>query len=136
MLSRVLSLGVQSHRREELIDITEDVRSLIRTASFRHGLCTVYCPHTTAAVTVQEHADPDVAHDILLWLNRVIPKHMDGFRHSEGNSDAHVKSALVGTSLTLIIQEGEILLGTWQGIFFCEFDGPRQRMVKIQLLGE
>jgi secondary thiamine-phosphate synthase enzyme len=136
MLSSILSLKVQSHRRQELIDITEEVRSLIKTSSFQKGICTVFCPHTTAAVTIQEHADPDVAHDILLWLNRLVPKQMEGFRHNEGNSDAHIKSTLIGPSVNLIIQNGEIILGTWQGIFFCEFDGPRQRTVMVQLLGE
>lgn len=130
----VLSLKVQTRRREELMDITDEVRSLIRASSLRNGTCVVYCPHTTAAVTIQEHADPDVAHDILLWLNRLVPQRMDGFRHNEGNSDAHIKSTLIGPSVHLIIQDGELILGTWQGIFFCEFDGPRQRTVLIKLL--
>jgi secondary thiamine-phosphate synthase enzyme len=96
------------------------------------GICVVYCPHTTAAVTIQENADPDVVHDLLLWLNRHIPKDVPGFRHAEGNSDAHLKASLVGPSVTVIIEKGEPVLGTWQGIYFCEFDGPRERNVYIR----
>ncbi|MDW8242775.1 MAG: secondary thiamine-phosphate synthase enzyme YjbQ [Thermogemmata sp.] len=129
-------LDVTSHRRTEMIDITAAIQDLLRNSALRNGLCVVYCPHTTAAVTIQEHADPDVAHDLLLWLNQTVPQHLPGYRHGEGNSDAHIKSALVGPSVTVLVQEGKLLLGTWQGIFFCEFDGPRRRQIWVQLLGQ
>jgi secondary thiamine-phosphate synthase enzyme len=98
------------------------------------GIAVVYCPHTTAAVTVQENADPDVVHDLLLWLNRHIPQDLPGFRHAEGNSDSHLKAVLVGPSVTLIVAGGEPVLGRWQGVYFCEFDGPRRRQLHVRVL--
>lgn len=98
-------------------------------------MCYVYCPHTTAGVTIQENADPDVVRDMLLWLNDRIPKEVAGFRQAEGNSDAHIKSSLVGSSVTVLIENGEPVLGTWQGIYSCEFDGPRTRAVMVPVLG-
>jgi secondary thiamine-phosphate synthase enzyme len=122
-------------KRTEFVEITEQVRSAVRANGLAAGACVVYCPHTTAAVTVQENADPDVVHDLLLWLNRHIPKDVPGFRHSEGNSDAHLKSSLVGTSVTVIVEGSALVLGRWQGIYFCEFDGPRTRTVQVQTIG-
>jgi secondary thiamine-phosphate synthase enzyme len=95
----------------------------------------VYCPHTTAAVTIQENADPDVVRDMLLWLNAAVPKDVPGFRHAEGNSDSHIKASLVGPSVMIPIDNGELVFGTWQGVYFCEFDGPRSRSVVVQVAG-
>ncbi len=126
---------VRTGRRTEFVEITADVRRAVREDGLRDGLCVVYCPHTTAAVTIQENADPDVVHDLLLWLNKHIPKDVPGFRHAEGNSDSHLKSSLVGPSVTLLVEKGELVLGTWQGVYFCEFDGPRARSVHVQTVG-
>jgi secondary thiamine-phosphate synthase enzyme len=124
---------VRTRTRTEFVEITEAVRAAVQAAGVTDGTCVVYCPHTTAAVTIQENADPDVPHDYLFWLNRLCPKDVPGFRHAEGNSDAHLKASLVGSSATLLIENGKLLLGTWQGIFFCEFDGPREREVWIRI---
>ena len=126
---------VQTQQRNEFIDITDRVQHHLKRRSIRQGVCVVYCPHTTAAITVNENADPDVVHDMLLWLNRTIPKDQPGFRHNEGNSDSHLKASLVGPSVTLLVENGELVLGRWQGIYFCEFDGPRTRRVHVQSLG-
>ncbi len=101
----------------------------------RTGFCVIYCPHTTAALTIQENADPDVVHDLLLWLNQHIPREQRGFRHAEGNSDSHIKSSLMGHSVTVLIENGSLVLGTWQGVYLCEFDGPRNRTVMVQTFG-
>jgi secondary thiamine-phosphate synthase enzyme len=126
---------VQTRRRTEFVEITASVRQAVRDAGLKSGACVVYCPHTTAAITIQENADPDVVHDMLLWLNEHIPKEVPGFRHAEGNSDSHIKSSLVGSSATVIVENGDLILGTWQGIYFCEFDGPRTRTVMVQTIG-
>jgi secondary thiamine-phosphate synthase enzyme len=128
------SIVIQTSRRTMFVDITEHVRHAVRFRHLVQGLCVVYCPHTTAAVTINENADPDVVHDMLAWLNRSIPQHQTDFRHGEGNSDAHIKSSLVGASATLIVENGDLVLGRWQGVYFCEFDGPRQRTIHIQCL--
>jgi secondary thiamine-phosphate synthase enzyme len=129
------SFDVRTTKRNEFIEITDQVRQAIRAVGLQSGACIVYCPHTTAAITVQENADPDVVHDMLLWLNQHIPKELPGFRHAEGNSDSHIKSSLVGSSATILVENGNIVLGTWQGIYFCEFDGPRKRNVIVQTIG-
>jgi secondary thiamine-phosphate synthase enzyme len=126
---------VQTRRRAEFVEITAKVRQAVKEAGLKSGACVVYCPHTTAAITIQENADPDVVHDLLLWLNEHIPKEVPGFRHAEGNSDSHIKSSLVGSSATVIVENGDLILGTWQGIYFCEFDGPRTRTVMVQTIG-
>ncbi len=126
---------VETHSRTELIDVTGRVRQALKRRGLRDGAVVVYCPHTTAAVTVNENADPDVVHDLLLHLERAVPKEQPGFRHGEGNSDAHIKAALVGPSVTLLVRQGDLVLGRWQGVFFCEFDGPRQRTLHVQYLG-
>jgi secondary thiamine-phosphate synthase enzyme len=131
----VRTLDVRTTRRAEFVEITADVRRAVADAGLRDGVCVVYCPHTTAAVTIQENADPDVVHDLLLWLNHHIPKDVSGFRHAEGNSDAHIKSSLVGPAVTVLVAGGQLVLGTWQGIYFCEFDGPRRRSVQVQTIG-
>ncbi|MCE5185707.1 MAG: secondary thiamine-phosphate synthase enzyme YjbQ [Planctomycetaceae bacterium] len=126
---------IRTHRRNEMIDITSHVADALSQSKVASGTVTVFCPHTTAAITINENADPDVPHDILLTLEQLVPQHRLGYRHNEGNSDAHVKSSLVGASETILIREGRLVLGTWQGIFFCEFDGPRSRKVHVQIMG-
>jgi len=128
------SFRIKTTRRTEFIEITAQVRRAVQDEGLKTGACIVYCPHTTAAITIQENADPDVVHDMLLWLNQHIPKDVPGFRHAEGNSDSHIKSSLVGSSAMVLIDNGDLVLGTWQGIYFCEFDGPRERSVMVQLL--
>ncbi|MFO0799147.1 MAG: secondary thiamine-phosphate synthase enzyme YjbQ [Gemmataceae bacterium] len=129
------TIDVRTDRRTEFVEITADVRRAVREERLLDGAVVVYTPHTTAAVTVQENADPDVLHDLLLWLNGTIPKDVPGFRHAEGNSDAHLKSCLIGPSVLVPVAGGELVLGRWQGVFFCEFDGPRRREVKVQTIG-
>ena len=124
---------VDSHQRVELIDITAKVRAAIRSSGIAEGLAVVYTPHTTAAVTINENADPDVARDLVTAFNQLVPFD-NHYRHVEGNSAAHVKSSLVGASETLIVQGGTPLLGTWQGVYFCEFDGPRRRQVQVSVV--
>jgi secondary thiamine-phosphate synthase enzyme len=116
-----------------MIDITDKVQSFVAKIGIKDAQILVFCPHTTAAITINENADPSVVDDILLTLEELIPQHRRGYRHSEGNSDAHVKSSLVGTSESLILKNGRLVLGTWQGIYFCEFDGPRTRHVHVQI---
>ncbi len=128
------SVGTKS--RNQMIDITSQVRSLVGTSGVTDGDVIVYCPHTTAAITINENADPSVPHDILLTLGELLPQHRSGYRHSEGNSDSHCKSSLIGCSEQILIKGGSLQLGTWQGIFFCEFDGPRSRKVIVQIRGE
>ena len=126
---------VRTGRRTEFVEITLQVRSAVKAVGLKSGVCVVYCPHTTGAITIQENADPDVVRDMLLWLNGHIPKELPGFRHAEGNSDSHIKSSLVGSSATVIVENGDLVLGTWQGVYFCEFDGPRSRTVMVQTIG-
>ena len=126
-------LTVNSKNRTELIDITSRVQDTVRSASGGSGLCMLYVPHTTAAVTINESADPSVKDDILMVLNKIVPWEA-GYRHLEGNSPAHVKATIVGSSELIAIEHGRLLLGTWQGIFFCEFDGPRTRKVHIKII--
>jgi secondary thiamine-phosphate synthase enzyme len=127
---------VSTKSRSQMIDITSQVRSLVGQAGVTDGDVIVYCPHTTAAITINENADPSVPHDLLLTLEQLLPQHRSGYRHSEGNSDSHCKSSLVGCSEQILIKGGSLQLGTWQGIFFCEFDGPRSRQVIVQIRGE
>ncbi|MEM2870621.1 MAG: secondary thiamine-phosphate synthase enzyme YjbQ [Thermoplasmata archaeon] len=128
------ALEVSTHRRSEMIDITAEVLEVVRRSGVRSGLCVVWVPHTTAGVTVNENADPSVRRDILMALERLVPRDA-GYAHSEGNSDSHIKASLVGHSATLIVDEGSLLLGTWQGIYLCEFDGPRRRRVVVKIIG-
>lgn len=126
-------ITVQTHSRFEMIDITAAVQKAVREEKIDSGIGLIYTPHTTAAVTINENADPDVPRDILEALDRTIPLSAH-YRHGEGNSAAHVKSSLVGASEMVIIENGSLVLGTWQSIFFCEFDGPRTRKVIIKFL--
>jgi len=124
-------IEVKTQAREELVDITTRVREELASSGVKGGICYVYVPHTTAAVTINESADPSVKEDILMTLRKIVPDSLP-YRHSEGNSPAHVKASLIGSSVKVIIDEGQLALGTWQGIFFCEFDGPRSRNVFIK----
>ena len=125
--------GVRTRSRTQLVDITREVASAVARSGLERGAVTVYVPHTTAGVTINENADPSVCSDLEGALDRLVP--WDGpYRHSEGNSAAHVKSTLVGSSVTVPVEKGALVLGTWQGIYFCEFDGPRTRRVQVQLL--
>ncbi|HUU20879.1 MAG TPA: secondary thiamine-phosphate synthase enzyme YjbQ [Sedimentisphaerales bacterium] len=127
---------ISTKNRNRMIDITSQVRSFVSQSGITNGDAIVYCPHTTAAITINENADPSVPHDILLTLEELLPHHRPGYRHSEGNSDAHCKSSLLGCSEQILIKDKSLNLGTWQGIFFCEFDGPRSRKVIVQVRGE
>jgi len=126
-------LSIRSNRKTEFLDITEAVRKAVAAENIDNGFCMLYVPHTTAAVTINENADPTVKDDILMVLNRVIPWDA-AYRHLEGNSPAHVKSSLVGASELLAVENGRLMLGRWQGIFFCEFDGPRSRKLHVHFL--
>ena len=127
---------ISTKSRNQMIDITGEVRSFVSQSGISNGDVIVYCPHTTAAITINENADPSVPHDILLTLEELLPHHRPGYRHSEGNSDAHCKSSLIGCSEQILIKDKSPDIGTWQGIFFCEFDGPRSRRVIVQIRGE
>lgn len=124
---------IRSKQREELIEITRDVESLLEETSLKEGVCHLFTRHTTCGLMINENADPDVKHDILLFLRELIPQYYEGFRHFEHNSDAHIKSSLMGASLSIPFNEGKLLLGTWQGIYLCEFDGPREREVLVTI---
>ena len=124
------TLTVATSARVQMLDITTQVAEAIRKENVREGLAVVFVPHTTAGVTINENADPDVARDIVSETNKVIPFD-DDYRHGEGNSAAHIKSCLFGPSLTLIVSDGQPVLGTWQAVYFCEFDGPRRRQVHV-----
>lgn len=123
------TLSVTSRHREELVEFTEQVQQKLTESEATDGLCVLYVQHTTAGLTINENADPDVPRDMLHALRTLIPQHGMGFRHGEENSDAHIKTSLVGTSLTVPFEKGKLLLGRWQGIFLCEFDGGRERKV-------
>lgn len=125
-------INVQSNKREELIEITREVSQLIPATG--EGICILFTQHTTCGLTINENADPDVKHDILLFLRETIPQYYNGFRHFEHNSDAHIKSSLMGSSVTIPFTEGKLLLGRWQGIYLCEFDGARERKVLVKII--
>ncbi len=122
---------VRTRNRDEMIDITDRVASAVRASGVEEGAATVYVPHTTAGVTINENADPSVVHDVLAALDAAVPWRQGFYRHGEGNSAAHVKSSLMGCSARVLVQGGRLVLGTWQGIYFCEFDGPRSRKVIV-----
>ena len=130
----MIAVSVKSSDRTEMIDITGNVQREIERAAFEDGLCVVYVPHTTAAVTINEGADPAVKSDILMELDKAIPM-QNGYRHMEGNSAAHIKTSLIGPEQLILVEDGKLVLGTWQRLFFCEFDGPRNRKLYIKLIG-
>src|SRR3954466_6511809 len=130
----MLTLKVSSHQREELVEFTDQVQNRLTESGAQEGVVVLYVQHTTAGLTVNENADPDVPRDMLHALRTLIPQHGMGFRHGEENSDAHIKASLVGPSVTIPFADGRLLLGRWQGIFMCEFDGPRQREVVLTIV--
>jgi len=126
------TLEIRTHARSEFLDLTSQIQDIVRQSQVSEGLCHLFVPHTTAAVTINENADPTVKADILMVLNKLISD-QEAYRHLEGNSPAHIKASLIGPHLTLLISGGRLILGTWQGIFFCEFDGPRRRRVHVKI---
>lgn len=132
-MTAMYTIKVRSRAREELVEFTEAVEDKLAESSVADGVCFLYVQHTTAGLTINENADPDVPRDMLHALRTLIPQHGMGFRHGEENSDAHIKTSLVGTSLTIPFKEGKLLLGRWQGIFLCEFDGGRERKVLMMI---
>ena len=128
------TIEVNTHRRCELLDVTNEVAGVVRDSGVGRGAVVVYVPHTTAACTINENADPDVKHDLLLTLAELVPQDRPGYRHGEGNSDAHTKASLLGFSQTVLIEKGRLVLGTWQGIYFAEFDGPRSRRMCVRVV--
>ena len=132
----VATFDVPTLARVQLVDVTAEVRAVVRASGVASGMCVVFVPHTTAAVTIQENADPDVQRDLIHALALAVPDELPGagYRHAEGNSPAHVKASLVGSSATVLIEDGDLLLGTWQGVYVCEFDGPRTRRVQVKVI--
>jgi len=134
-MTHLSSFTVRTSQQHEWVDITGEVQQAAAGSGIKEGICVVFVPHTTAAVTINENADPDVPHDVDFALTQISPDRRE-FRHGEGNSAAHTKSSLVGPSITIIVSGGRLLLGTWQGIWFNEYDGPRSRKVHVRILGE
>jgi len=128
------TIKIQSKKREEMIEITSKVENALRESGIKDGVCFLFTQHTTCGLTINENADPDVKSDMLLFLKNTIPQFYDGFRHFEHNSDAHIKSSLVGASVTVPFENGKLLLGRWQGIYLCEFDGARERKVLVKII--
>ncbi|MBW2170160.1 MAG: YjbQ family protein [Deltaproteobacteria bacterium] len=128
-----VNINVKTSSRNEMVDITASVQKETSNTGVNDGICVVYVPHTTAGVTINEGADPAVCTDIVRKLNELVPPN-DGYRHMEGNADSHIKASLIGSSVTVLVEKGRLVLGTWQKIFFCEFDGPRSRKVYVNVL--
>ena len=128
------TVRVKTDRRTQLVDVTREVGKVVAASGVASGVCYVYVPHTTAAVTINEHADPDVATDLEGVFDRLVP-HQGPYRHSEGNTDSHAKAVMVGASQIVFVEGGKLALGTWQGVFFCEFDGPRERKMWVKVVG-
>jgi secondary thiamine-phosphate synthase enzyme len=129
------ALRVKTSRRTELVDVTREVQKALAASGVAEGVCYLYVPHTTAGVIINEHDDPDVARDIEMAFDRMIPRDA-GYRHAEGNSDSHIKASLAGNSKVIIVEGGKLALGTWEGIFFCEFDGPRTRELHVKIVAD
>lgn len=132
-MSEIFTFGVKTGQQFAMIDITAEISARIKESGVKEGTCVVFIPHTTAGVTINENCDPDVVRDFLMEMNKIVPL-TDGYRHSEGNSAAHIKASMMGFSQTLIIHEGRLLLGTWQSVYFTEFDGPRIRKVHVKII--
>ncbi len=131
----IKSFDVQTKEKAQLIDVTAKVEAMVRQSGIENGVAVVFVPHTTAGVTIQENADPDVQRDLLAALAHAVPEDLPGgYRHSEGNSPAHVKTSLMGSSTSILVEGGELVLGTWQGVYLCEFDGPRTRTVAVKVV--
>jgi secondary thiamine-phosphate synthase enzyme len=126
------TITVKTHRRNELIDVTHRISEAVSQSGITDGFVVAFVPHTTAGITINENADPSVVHDILYCLEKLIPHSQLGFQHGEGNSDSHIKASLTGSSVTVIVEHSQLVLGTWQGIYFCEFDGPRTRRLMVK----
>jgi secondary thiamine-phosphate synthase enzyme len=129
------TMSVRTGSRTEFLDLTSQIQEVVRLSGVAQGLCHIFVPHTTAGVTINENADPSVKADILMVLNKIISDR-ESYRHAEGNSPAHIKASLVGPQLTVLVSEGRLLLGTWQGIYFCEFDGPRSRKLHLKVVAD
>ncbi len=127
---------VRTSAHRQMIDITRKVTEAVERSGIRNGIALVFVPHTTAGVTINENADPDVVHDIEADLERLLPQSQRYYLHAEGNSSSHVRSSIIGCDQAVIVQDGRLVLGTWQGIYFCEFDGPRTRRVHVQVVGD
>lgn len=125
-------IDVRSSSRTGMINITEKVQQVVAKSGIKSGVCTIYVPHTTAGITINENSDPDVVSDMLMELNKIVPFD-DGYAHYEGNSAAHIKASMMGLSQQIIVEDGRLVLGTWQTVYFCEFDGPRERKVYIKI---
>lgn len=126
-------ITIKTHKKTLLIDITSQIVELVKKYKINNGICVVYCPHTTAGITINEAFDPSVQEDIVFALNKIVPNYKE-FTHMEGNSDSHTKTTLTGPSQNLIISDGQLMLGRWQGIYFCEYDGPRTREIWVQII--
>ena len=128
----IFQYSITTKKEEQFVNITEDVIYAVQESNIRSGICVVFCPHTTAGITINENADPNVVTDMLFGLDKAFPDRPE-FRHAEGNSSAHLKSSCIGVEKTIIIENGKLVLGTWQGIYFCEFDGPRTRTFYVKI---
>lgn len=128
-------INIRTSKRVELVDITGEIQDAVSKTKIREGICFLFCPHTTAGLTINENADPQVTRDIMNTLNKLVPENA-GYSHTEGNADSHIKSSLFGSTLTIFIEGGQPVLGTWQGIYFCEGDGPRSRQVWVKVIKE
>tara|TARA_R110002111_G_scaffold47945_3_gene85511 strand:+ start:574 stop:1017 length:444 start_codon:yes stop_codon:yes gene_type:complete len=131
MGNQIQTIQVETRQRDQMVEITDKVRKIVERSEVRDGSVIVYVPHTTAGVTINENADPDVVHDMISQLDEMVPWSQPFYRHMEGNSASHVKASMMGSSVTVLLQKGRLVLGTWQGVWFCEFDGPRTRNVHI-----
>jgi len=125
---------IRTSQRIELVDVTDEIQNIVTRSKIKDGICFIFCPHTTAGLTINENADPQVKRDIINTLNKLVPENA-GYSHSEGNADSHIKSSLFGSTLTIFIEDGQLAFGTWQGIYFCEGDGPRSREVWVKIVG-
>lgn len=130
----IITQTIQTRHRSQMIDLTDAIAKLIRDHNIASGIVVVHVPHTTAGITIQENADPDVQHDLLQKLQTLVPKSESYYQHAEGNSDSHLKTAMVGNSVTLLIEDGDLVLGRWQAVYFCEFDGPRTRSYQVKFI--
>ncbi len=128
-------LNIKTRTNVEFQEITQEIQDTVEASGVKNGLCYIFVPHTTAGLLINEHADPDVVVDIKAQLEKMVPQH-PGYQHAEGNSPAHIKAGLMGDSRTIFIEEGALVLGTWQGVFFCEFDGPRSRQVLVKVVAD
>jgi len=129
----IREINISTNKKQELVDITSKIEKVVSESKVKEGLCVIYCPHTTAGLTINENADPDVKKDIIMALERIVPEDID-YAHTEGNSTAHIKSSLLGNSLNILVKNNRLLLGTWQGILFFEGDGPRNRKIMINII--